>query len=302
MKRKNGYCAVLTMALVIAAQPAAWSQRCQVVAGGVKFGACATEGAACGAPAAGMCITMARQDSVFHCNCVDTAGGIIPAGEPGSVWWAAIAGPFDANSGVQIKELNTGTKPVTNLNSFIVHQDGTNQFLTIPTLQPGKTEVQSFELPANGPVLVGVTGPNLKGVRFDAVSLAPDGSTFNVPHRDWTEKSKTPYYFQHLVDLSSFPITPVLGPWAVSSSTQTFQFFEYNNQFSDQAYTVNVVDDSGTTTSSTPFTVPLGQIGTVALPTLPDFNVTISCNGIAGAQLSIQNLANPPASGSKVSH
>jgi hypothetical protein len=302
MQRRNGCGAVLTMALLIAAQPAAWSQRCQVANGGVKFGSCSPEGAACGAPPAGMCITKQRQDSVFHCNCVDSAGGIIPAGQPGSVWWAAITGPFEATSSVLIKALNTGSKPVPNLNPFIVHQDGTNQFLTIPTLQPGQTEVQGFELPANGPVLVGVMGPNLKGVRFDAVSWAPDGSTFNVPNDDWTEKPKTPYYLQHLVDLSGFPITPVVGPWAVSSTTTTFQLYEYNNQLSDQAYTVNVVDDSGTTKSSTPFTVPLGQIGTVALPTLSDFHVTISGNGIVGAQLGIQNLGSSPAAGSKVSH
>lgn len=306
MRRRNGYCAVLMLALVVVAQPLAWSQRCQVVEGGVGMGSCSPAVTTCGGPSLfGTCVTSVtkRNDSVFFCNCETSGGGIVPAGEPGPAWPAAIAGPFQATALVEVKELNTGATTLKNLHSFIVNNDGSSAIQPVGTLGPGQTLVQTFELPGTlpAPVVVGVIGSNLKGVRFDAVSWDPTGNTFNVPNKDWTEVSKAPYYItQPVVDLRVFPATGVLGPYGSSSTTATFQLFLYNSQNSDQAYTLNVVDDTGTTKSSMPVTVPAGQIGDFSLATLPDFNTTITGGlGIAGVNLANQNVASLPGAGSK---
>jgi hypothetical protein len=307
MKRRNGFCAALTIALLISAQPAAWSQAgpaCQVVTGGVGIGNCLSPGASCGTPPlVGACVTGKRSDSKFLCNCVDGSGGLIPTGEPGKLMTVEITGPFEASTTAAVKELNTGSKTVSNLTSFIVHADGTEQFLKVPPLAPGQTKVQFFDVPTNGPVVLGLAGASLKGVRADGVFFAADGSLENAPNDDWTQQPKTPVYIQPLVDLSGFPTTFVLGPYGASSTTPTTEVDIFNNQFSDQAYTLNVVDDSGNTTTSMPITVPHGQIGTASLPTLGDYHVTISGgNGIAADHLGWQNLTNSPRSGTKAPH
>jgi hypothetical protein len=309
MKNRDGHCAVLMIALVVMVQPAAWSQggpgSCAVIGGnGTDSRSCLHEGTQCGVGTLlGSCKTGARSDSPYICNCVDESGGLVPKGEPGPLVTVAVAGPFLATGEVTIKELNTGTTSVTNLHPFVVHPDGTFQFATVSKLAPGQTQEQTFSITSSTsvPVLVGMYGAT-KAVRLDAASLNPDGTGFNMDNREWELRAKTPYYSQqNVIDLSGDPSTPLLGPWQ-DNSTAPFQLFVYNNQFSDEAYTLNVVNDSGTTTSSMPLTVPAGQIGTVSLSPLSDFHVTIVGPGIAGADLANQALVASPAAGSKAPH
>jgi len=305
MKRRIGCFAILTIALVFTTQPWAWSQKCQVITAGAGIGKCNEEGAMCGTEDnPGACVSGARPGSSFKCNCIGAGGVIVPPGQPGTSMALAITPPFVALGSVTVKELNTGAKSVKDVQSFLVFQDGTNQFSSVSApLVPGNTTEQTFTLESSEPVPVvaGVFAATLDGVRVTAFFETPDGTTGNIVNGSWIRETKNPYYYnQELIDTSEFASTPVLGPFGAGSDITAVSFYVYNNTWGDQTYTSNLMDDSGNVNNSSVFTGPASGIGTTTLTPLVDFNVEMaSGTGIASVELGDEDDFDSRGAGAK---